>query len=193
MKNFKRIEKAINRLVSGAYINNKTFRQLIGEAEYQEYLDEILSLNKPTSKPVEIKRYEKLLTRACYYNALMEKYGTKYANKADSAFESAWEYAREVVEMDYSLSQWFDRSVFDFASSDPTSIPRIIGSRSFYCSSKIKFPVTNLPKKELKITYLCSRLEELKGANLDNWLEEKSHLVVRKKTGRKFNFEKFKF
>jgi hypothetical protein len=99
----------------------------------------------------------------------MEKHGGKYAHIADSAFECAWEYAREIVKTDPSLSMWFDRSVFNDPYSAISSIPRVIGSRSFYCESKNKYPVKQT-KNYLKISYLSSSSEELRGANLDDWV-----------------------
>ena len=192
MKTIKQIEKAIERLLNGKYIRNDRFKELIGENSYQEFLTEIEEHKKTSQKPIEIKKYIKLLNKACHYDSLMEKHGGKYANMAYSAFEDAWECAREMVQTNHSLSLWFDRSVFNNASSDRSSIPRIIGSRSFYCESKNKKPITRTIR-EIKLGYLGSKLAELKGSDLDAWLGENNEMFISSKSKKKLDFSDFIF
>lgn len=188
----KKIEKAIERLLGGKNIPNDRFEKLIGEDSYKEFLMEIEELKKPREIPSEIEEYKKLLKKACHYDRLMEKYGGKFANLADSAFEDAWEYAREMVQADHSLSLWFDRSVFNDASSDRSAIPRIIGSRSFYCENKNKKPITRTIK-EIKLGYLGSKLAELKGSDLNAWLGENNEIFSRPKRRKNLDFSDFIF
>jgi hypothetical protein len=192
MKTITQIEKAIERLSNGKHIRNDRFKELIGENSYEEFLTEIEEHKKTSQKPIEIKTYIKLLNKACYYDSLMEKHGGKYANMADSAFEDAWECAREMVQTNHSLSLWFDRSVFNDASSDRSSIPRIIGSRSFFCENKDKKPFARTIR-EIKLGYLGSKLMELKGSDLGECLGESNEMFIRSKSKKNLDSSGFIF
>ena len=148
-------------------------------------------------KPKQIKNYEKLLQKGCFYAALYEKISSRIprnnslAKKCDdlsfSTFEKAIDCAREIVKNDSQLAMWFDRCVYTEANCDISSIPRIRGSRSFYCRDRNRNDPFNPNKADLK--KYCSKIAD---SNLESFFEW--DLVITNRKKRKIlNFDDFVF
>lgn len=153
-------------------------------------------------KPPEIMRYGELLKTACMYYGKMEHYSSgfkknislskKFSNKADSAFEKAIEYIRDMVSTDQELGIWLDRNVFKEAGCSPSGVPRVIGSKNFECLNKNKKPYRLMTKKQLKITFLEKKLEELQAGSLEAFMEAES-FHIQPKNVRNMDFSSFRF
>jgi hypothetical protein len=111
------------------------------------------------------------------------------AHKADSAFEQAIEFITEAIKNDDQLRAWIDRDVSE-ATCDPIGIPRVIGSSSFECRNKSKYPFLALTKRHLKLGALSSALDELQDSPFEG--EEKVDVFI-KKPQKIHNFEEFRF
>jgi len=203
-KRIKRIQTLLDRLNNEAQVSTRELEAVLTQAE-------IIELHKSWSeekamgrikKPTEIVRYGELLKTACMYYGKMEHYSSgrkknislskKFSNKADSAFEKAIEYIRDMVSTDRELAIWLDRNVFKEAGYSPAGVPRVIGSKNFECLNKNKRPYRLMTKKQLKITFLEKKLEELLSGSLEAFMEVES-LHIQPKNVRNMDFSGFRF
>lgn len=177
----KRYKLLIHRLEAGIAISAWRLECALTQTEIKTIEDawneELQS--RTVAKPVEVKRYEMLLQKACLYYAMMERYSAaipkkpnlakKYANKADLAFETAIEYLREMARCS-DIQMWMDRHVFGDISWDPISIPRVIGSKSVECLNKSKTPYPVITKKNIKILVLQEAIRKLENKTLEEFM-----------------------
>jgi hypothetical protein len=176
-KKIARIKKLINRLKDGCDVSTSALSRVLTREQLDMYLEdwkEELSLRK-IEKPKQAKDYERRIKKATLYYSKMDRFSlargkarlaTKFANKADSAFERAYEYLIEALNANPDLRLWLDREP-DPSKRCPIGIPRIIGSGSFECLDKRKYPYPIRTKKELKLHTLELALLELAADDLE--------------------------
>lgn len=198
------INRLIKRVESGKGLSNKTFIKVIGQDGFKAISCEWKSGKKTgrIRKPISVKQYEKLVTKACLYSALSEKLGsgyprnqkkaTEYAYKADSAFEKALDYAKEATANDNDFPLWLDRSPLDFHSPDPRGIPRVIGSKSNYCLEKSKQPYQKISKQEFMLMTLKRELDNVNEVSLEAFMEDQG-FHIKPKESRNLDFSGFRF
>ena len=204
IKMIARFKALIKRLSEGGQVTTRELKTVMTASELIE-LEKSWAEEKAMGrikKPPEIVRYGELLKTACMYYGKMELYSAgrrknaslskKFSDKADSAFEKAIEYIREMVSTDRELAIWLDRDVFGGTSWSPVGIPRIVGSRNFECLNKNKKPYRGLSKKQLKITFLEIKLKELSSGPLEAFMEDMEFHIQPKKV-RNVDFSSFQF
>lgn len=198
------INSLIKRVESGKGLSDKTFIKIVGQDGFKAISCE-WQLDKKSermNKPVSVKQYEKLVTKACQYSALAEKLSsgyprntskaTEYFYKADSAFDRALDYAREATANDNDFPLWLDRNPLDFHSPDPSGIPRVIGSKSAYCLNKSKQPYQKLSKREFTLMALQREIDSVSEITLEAFMVDISTAtpIENKKS---LDFSGFKF
>ncbi len=178
----KSIIKLINNLEGGKQISKTSLKRVLDEQTLAQIQESWIAEknNKVAKKPDSVKLYEKYLQRACYYSALAEKLSgsiprnhiksKKYAYKADSAFEAAFEFVKERAVWDSEFPLWLDRGPFDEYSPDPVGIHRIIGSSSAYCQSKYKTPYPKATKNDLIYEVLSKVLDKEKENSIEKFM-----------------------
>ena len=114
----------------------------------------------------------------------------EFANRADDAFEKAYEYLIEQLHANSELRFWIDRDP-DPSQRCPIGVPRIIGSSSFECLDKRKYPYPTLTKRELKLQTLELALIELTGNDLE--LKCEPTKIVHFSKTKNFDFSSFRF
>ena len=198
------INNLIKRVESGKGLSDKAFIKVVGQERFMAISCEWKSDKKTERirKPVSVKQYEKLVTKACLYSALYERLSSgyprntlkaaKYAHKTDSAFEKALDYAREATANDNDFPLWLDRNPLDFHSPDLSSIPRVIGSKSAYCLNKAKQPYQKLSKREFTLMALQREIDSVSEITLEAFMVDKNTVtpIENKKT---LDFSGFKF
>jgi len=169
-------------------------KELEDHWEYQKSLDH-------NEKPLAIKKYAEMVRLGCLYYAKMEKYhfapvnrtlSKKFSDKAESAFEKALDYIREMVKVDSELQIWIDRDIHDVRSYCPVGIPRVIGSDSAECQNKSKQPYFKLSRRDLLIEHLESALYDLQDHTLEEFMVDPPFEVYSGKK-RNYDFSDFKF
>lgn len=177
-KRISRIQKLINKLEVGKDVSISSLSRVLTTEQFEQYQEswkDELSLRK-IQKPKEINEYERRIKIASLHYQKMDKYSLmmgkarlarEFADKADSAFERAYEYLTEQLHANSELRFWIDRDP-DPSQRCPIGIPRIIGSSSFECLDKRKYPYPIRTKKELKLHALESALTELTKHDLES-------------------------
>lgn len=167
----KRLKELIARLEGGGDVSTSALSRVLTREQLDIYLEdwkEELSLRK-IEKPKEAKEYERQIRISTLYYSKMDCFSLtrgktqlarEFSNKADSAFERAYEYLIEQLHANPDLRLWLDRDP-DPSHRCPTGIPRIIGSSSNECLVKSKHPYPIRTKKELKLHTLELALLEL--------------------------------
>lgn len=173
-----RLKELIKRLEGSGDVSTSALTRVLTSEQlnnYHAHWKEELSL-KNIQKPIEAKKYELMIKVASLHYQKMDKYSLmmgkarlarEFANKADSAFERAYEYLIEELHANPDLHFWIDRKP-DPSMRCPIGIPRIIGSSSFECVDKRKYPYPVRTKKELKLHALESALTELTKHDLES-------------------------
>lgn len=181
-KTIKCIETLLHRLNNGLQVQSRSIKVVLSVEEIIELRDSWLDEKSMghIKKPREITRYGEMLKIACMLYGKMEHYSLGYANnselskkfsdKADSAFERAIEFIRDMVTTDRELSIWLDRDVFVVASCSPFGVPRIVGSKTRECLNKSNKPYRMMTKRQLKINFLEKKLKQLKDGPLDEFM-----------------------
>jgi hypothetical protein len=176
-KKISRIKKLINRLEDGGDASNSALSRVLTREQLDMYLEnwkDELSLRK-IEKPKEAKEYERRIRIATLYYSKMDRFSLargkarlarEFADKADSCFERAYEYLIEELHANPDLRLWLDREP-DPSKRCPIGIPRIIGSDSFECLDRRKYPYPIRTKKELKLYTLELALLALTGDDLE--------------------------
>lgn len=196
----KRISTLIERLENHETVTNRSLARVLTAEQIKALEDEWIEerASRKVVKPKAILRYESLVKTAVFLNGRMEKmchlksphYKIKaMAHKADSAFEQAIEFITEAIQNDNQLRAWIDRDLSE-ATCSPIGIPRVIGSTSFECQNKSKYPFLALTKRHLKLGALNSALDELQASPLVS--EEKVDVFI-KRPQKIHNFEEFRF
>ena len=203
-KKISRIQTLLDRLNNKVQVPARELETVLSPSE-------MIELNKSWAeekamgrikKPPEIVKYGKLLKTACMYYGKMEYHHTgrrknarlskMFSDKADSAFEKAIEYIRDMVSTDRELAIWLDRNIFKEAGYSPAGVPRVIGSKHFECLNKNKRPYRLMTKRQLKIVFLEKKLEELQSVSLEAFMEVES-FHIQAKNVRNIDFSGFKF
>ena len=204
IKKISRIQTLLDRLNNEVQVPVRELETVLSPCEMVE-LNKSWSEEKAMGrikKPPEIVRYGELLKAACMYYGKMEyhhagrrknaRLSKMFSDKADSAFERAIEYIRDMVSTDRELAIWLDRDVFKEAGYSPAGVPRVIGSRNFECLNKNKKPYRGMSKKQLKITFLEIKLKELSSGPLEVFMEDIDFHIQPKKV-RNVDFSSFQF
>jgi hypothetical protein len=196
-----RIQKLIDRLEGGEDVSTSSLSRVLTTEQlliYQANWKEELSLRK-IEKPKEAKEYERRIRIATLHYQKMDRFSLargkarlarEFANKADSAFERAYEYLLEGLHANPDLRLWLDREP-DPSKRCPIGIPRIIGSASFECLDKRKYPYPIRTKKELKLYTLELAFLALTGDDLELKCEP-DHFISFSKP-KNHDFSNFRF
>ena len=198
-----RLKKLISRLEEGGQVTPRDLRALLSKEDLEEIRlawDEEKSIRE-LNKPAAIKKYEKLLQKACSYYGLMLKYSSErskneylaqeFSNKGESAFEDAIEFIREAEDKDENIQFWLDRDIYGEIEYDPTSIPRVIGSKTYECQVKRKSPYPLQTKREVKLQVLEEVLKRMTGEFEKDSLEPFMTEMPDYKSARKKALEEF--
>lgn len=198
-----RLKKLISKLSVGGQVTPRDLRALLSKDDLEEIKlawDEEKS-TRDLAKPPAIKKYEKLLQKACSFYGLMLKYSNEnsgneylareFGHKSDIAFEHAIEFIREAEDKDDNLQFWLDRDIYGEIRYDPTSIPRVIGSRTYECQIKRKSPFPLQTKREVKIQVLEEILGRMVGELEINSLESFMTEVPNYKSARDRALQEF--
>ena len=196
-----RIQKLIDRLKGGEDVSTSSLSRVLTNEQLQLYKEnwkEELLLRK-IKKPKEAKEYERKIKIASLHYQKMDRFShtrdksrlaREYSHKADDAFEKAYEYLIEQLHANSELRLWIDREP-DPSKRCPIGIPRIIGSSSFECLDKRKYPYPTLTKKELKLQTLELALLELTKDDLEHNCEPIK--IVHFPKSKNHDFSSFKF
>lgn len=199
-KKIARIKTLIARLEAGETVSTSSLARVLTESQMitlSEEWEEEKSTRK-VQKPKALKKYESLIKNAiflygrgdrmCFENVPHHKIKAMF-HKAENAFELALEHLGEAIDSDSSLRLWIDRDLKD-AECDPIGIPRVIGSSSFECQSKLKVPFPTFTKRQFKVFALEQALEALEPKPIES--EDKS-ITFSCSTRKMHNFEGFVF
>jgi hypothetical protein len=186
MKNLSRknqILTLITRLADGGNVSNTDILLVLTKSEYDDYLESwnLEKKSRVCDKPKEIQKYQKLLTRACLIYKKMDVYSCKsqhdtavlkrLTQKVDITFAAALEYLHEAIDVNGDVCLWLDRDPFDVycLSPSPSSIPRVIGSKSPECLDKRKVPFPTYSKRQVKENALFMALERVDTSSKDTF------------------------
>jgi hypothetical protein len=196
-----RIKNLIDRLKGGEDVSTSSLSRVLTTDQFEHYQEnwkDELSLRK-IEKPREIKEYERRIKIASLHYQKMERVSLikgkarlarEYSHKADDAFEKAYEYLIEQLQANSELKLWIDRDL-DPSQRCPIGIPRVIGSSSFECLDKRKYPYPILTKRELKLQTLELALDELTGNDLEAHCEPIK--IVHFSRSKNIDFSSFRF
>jgi hypothetical protein len=196
-----RIQKLIDRLEGGEDVSTSSLSRVLTIEQFEHYQEnwkDELSLRK-IEKPKEIKEYERKIKIASLHYQKMDRFSLtrgksrlarEFANRADDAFEKAYEYLIELLHANSELRIWIDRDP-DPSHRCPTGIPRIIGSSSNECLVKSKYPYPIRTKKEIKLQTLELALLELTGDDLE--LNCEPTKIVHFSKSKNYDFSSFRF
>jgi len=199
----KRIRTLIGRLEAGEQVTPRDLKALISREDLEEIklAWEEEKSTRDLTKPAAIKKYEKLLQKACSFYGLMLKYSnensgneylaSEFRHKADIAFENAIEFIREAEDRDENLQFWLDRDIYNKIGYDPISIPRVIGSRTYECQIKRKSPFPLQTKREVKLQVLEEILKRMVGEFEGNSLEPFMTEIPNYKSARNKSLQEF--
>lgn len=166
-----RIRVLIARLRSGTAVQARDIDSVLSKKQRHamaEAWKQQIQLRKE-KKPDDILEYEKKLSEALLLygkadqstasitkrtNKLQRTKSEAFESKAVSIFEDALECLEEMIERDPSLRRWFDRDP-DFSAgseinTDPTSMPRVVTSRSIENRGSVKIAFGLKSKTEIK-------------------------------------------
>ncbi len=196
-----RIQKLIDRLKGGEDVSTSSLSRVLTTEQFEHYQEnwkDELSLRK-IKKPKEIKEYERKIKIASLHYQKMDRFSLtrgkaclarEFANRADDAFEKAYEYLIEQLHANSELRFWIDRDP-DPSQRCPIGVPRIIGSSSFECLDKRKYPYPILTKRELKLQTLELALQELTKNDLEAHCEPIK--IVHFSRSKSIDFSSFRF
>jgi hypothetical protein len=196
-----RIQKLIDRLKEGEDVSTSSLSRVLTTEQLEQYQaswKEELSLRK-IKKPIEAKEYERRIKIASLHYQKMERFSLtrgksrlarEYSHKADDAFEKAYEYLIEQLQANSELRLWIDRDP-DSSQRCPIGVPRIIGSSSFECLDKRKYPYPTLTKRELKLQTLELAVLELTKDDLE--LNCEPTKIAHFPKSKNHDFSSFKF
>ena len=197
----KRLQKLIARLKGGGDITTSSMTRVLTEAQMNQFhLDWKEQLtNRKIKKPTELTKYQHLVKVAILHYSRMERYSfisskhrlaSKFALKADQAFEEALEYLRDIMTKNPDIRMWIDREITD-SSHHPIGIPRVIGSSSSECLVKAKNTYPTFTKKDLKLETLEMALLELQSPVFESFCEPMKSIYFSKT--KNHDFSSFKF
>ena len=176
-KRLSRIAQLISRLEANENVSRGSLSRVLTPEQMAD-LDErwkAEQVYRKQPKPLEIKKYEAMLKRGLLlygkYEATHHKLAAydsrRLIQSAESALENALEFAQEMVQITNSLQEWLDRDPRDCYGLNPSSMPRIVTSKSADNQSAVrKAPYTH-SMKQLKLIALHEALEELQPNDLE--------------------------
>jgi len=181
-----RIAVLMSRLESGKDVSRSSLARVL-TPEQMRALDDAWKAEKgsrKSSKPPELKKYERLLRAGVLlygkYEATHHKLSsyesTRLIGLAERELEKALEFALELVQINSSFRVWFDRDPKDADSGAPAGMPRVVTSKSHDNQSTCKGIPFASSKRELKLVALYEALEKLQPVGLEAFAESKSVL-----------------
>ncbi len=176
-----RIIMLMNRLEADEDVSRSSLARVLTPKQMAD-LDENWETEKESrksSKPPELKKYERMLRAGVLlygrYEATHHKM-TAYKSKemiedAQRKMEKALEFAVELVQINSSFRMWLDRDPKDADFGAPPSMPRVVTSKSCDNQSHCKgIPFAN-SKRDLKLAALYKALEKLQPVCLEAFAE----------------------
>ena len=162
-----RLNALHKRLQAGKHVQNRDLETWLTDDEFAAYLAEVGDQRALRSdveeKPEQIVRYEQLFQQARLMENRAEGYSTRgnfkqakiFRAKADAAYERLLEHYNEILAGDFSLTEWFDRSV-DFDPENAPSLvaecmPQVITSRSLNNASQPMNRRLMVSRNEIKL------------------------------------------
>ena len=181
-----RINVLINRLDAGEDVSRSSLARVL-TPEQMIGLDDAWKVemaSRKSSKPLELKKYERMLRAGALlygkYEATHHKLpvyeSTRLIRSAEREMEKALEFAIELVQINSSFRVWFDRDPNEADSGAPSSMPRVVTSKSHDNQSTCKVVPFANSKRDLKITALYEALEKLQPVGFEAFAESKSVL-----------------
>lgn len=157
----------LERLQAGQHVQNRDLETWLTEDEFAAYLADVDNQRALRSdveeKPEQILRYEELFQQARLMENRAEGYSTRgnfkqakiFRAKSDAAYERLLEHYSEILAGDFSLTEWFDRSV-DFDPENAPSLvaecmPQVITSRSLNNASQPMNKRLMVSRNEVKL------------------------------------------
>jgi hypothetical protein len=172
-----RIVQLISRLEANENVSQGSLSRVLTPEQMAD-LDEgwkAEQVYRKQPKPLEIKKYEAMLKRGLLlygkYEATHHKLAAydsrRLIQSAESAFEKALEFVQEMVQNTNSLQGWLDRDPRDCYGLNPSSMPRIVTSKSADNQSAVRNAPYAHSMKQLKLIALHEALEELQPNDLE--------------------------
>jgi len=176
-KRLSRIAQLISRLEANENVSRGSLSRVLTPEQMAD-LDEgwkAEQVYRKQPKPLEIKKYEAMLKRGLLlygkYEATHHKLAAydsrRLIQSAESALENALEFAQEMVQNTNSLQEWLDRDPRDCYGLNPSSMPRIVTSKSADNQSAVRNAPSTHSMKQLKLIALHEALEELQPNDLE--------------------------
>jgi hypothetical protein len=181
-KRLSRIAQLISRLEANENVSRGSLSRVLTPEQMAD-LDEgwkAEQVYRKQPKPLEIKKYEAMLKRGLLlygkYEATHHKLAAydsrRLIQSAESALENALEFAQEMVQNTNSLQEWLDRDPRDCYGLNPSSMPRIVTSKSADNQSAVRKAPSTHSMKQLKLIALHEALEELQPNDLELLFQE---------------------
>ena len=181
-KRLSRIAQLISRLEANENVSRGSLSRVLTPEQMAD-LDErwkAEQVYRKQPKPLEIKKYEAMLKRGLLlygkYEATHHKLAAydsrRLIQSAESALENALEFAQEMVQITNSLQEWLDRDPRDCYGLNPSSMPRIVTSKSADNQSAVRKAPSTHSMKQLKLIALHEALEELQPNDLELLFQE---------------------
>lgn len=198
-----RIAVLMSRLEAGKDVSRGSLARVL-TPEQMVALDDAWKAEKASrksSKPPELKKYERLLLAGALlygkYEATHHKLpiyeSTRLIRSAEREMEKALEFAVELVQINSSFWMWFDRDPKEADAGAPASMPRVVTSKSHDNQSACKgVPFAN-SKRDLKLVALYEAFEKLRPVGLEAFAEPKSVLRDSRSWREKTDLSGWKF
>jgi hypothetical protein len=166
-RRLERLRDLKRKLEHGEHVQNRTLETWLGadavEEMKQQWDIQLETRAELKDKPPEIVEYERRLKRANFAYAKAEgaslrskRNAKKLYDKCEHEYENLREYLEETLDIDPSLSVWFDRSPEISFNKPGTGIefhcmPRVITSRSMENQSDGTMYGNHRTKRDIKI------------------------------------------
>lgn len=177
-----RMRVLIARLKSGIAVQARDINTVLSKKQRREMAEawEQQTQLRDEEKPADVLSYEKKLTEGLLLygkadqssasttkrtNEFQRTKSEEFEHKAVSIFEDALECLQEMIDRDPSLQRWFDRPL-DFSArseinTDPTSMPRVVTSRSVENLGNVKAAFGWKSKMQIKAEALEQAMIDL--------------------------------
>ena len=144
-----RCKKNVQNLRLATWLTEVEYEGFASDWESQQQITEELN-----DKPDELKRYQDKLKKAIFQYSIAEGYSAKgkhstaekFYNSRESLCEEALEILQELLHVDASIQQWFDKALDFDADGDlgltPVAMPRVNDTRH---SNSVSYTHLTLP------------------------------------------------